>query len=184
MVSGLNVAYELPPAVRSLRDEWTNAGTSAAVICGLLAVTESQLLVFVKDEKNFPQSYSEAQMKALLVLTYGALVFCISGAMSSFVLIDEFSGMQVRAARMGSIGSPVGTVLSSDFGVLRMFGARTSLKWVMYHWLFSVLASVLCTVAQVTMYVWLQESPAIQITVSIIVAFALLPLLYLVPCGQ
>ncbi|KAI0341235.1 hypothetical protein BDW22DRAFT_338892 [Trametopsis cervina] len=180
--AGMNIGYELPAAVRSVRDSWSATAAKAASICALFAVAETQLLVFVKDPMNFQQPTHHTAMKALLAFSYSGLVLGVSGAVSSLVLIDVFGEMGVRASRTQTIDTITsGTVIADDAKVLEMFGARRSLRWWALHWTLTMLAMTFSILTQILLYIWLQESRSIQITATIVVAFSAAPLLYFIP---
>ncbi|KZV65758.1 hypothetical protein PENSPDRAFT_756218, partial [Peniophora sp. CONT] len=96
----VDVEYGLPPAVESLRQGWVTTLQSGAVVSGLLAAVEAQLLVFYKAPGTFvnPGPHSSTQ-SAIMILTYVALICSISATMSSLLLTDEFGEMSTRSAR-------------------------------------------------------------------------------------
>ncbi|KAI0341241.1 hypothetical protein BDW22DRAFT_339545 [Trametopsis cervina] len=181
-MSGMDVRYELPTAIRSVKESWSRTATKAGAICALFAVVEAQLLLFVKDPQNFPRATSLAAIHALLIFTYSAFLFAISGAVSSLVLVDVFGEIPVRAARSQTMDSiTAGTIIANDAQLLEMFGARRSLRWWRYHWATTVACMSFSIIIQILLYVWLQEARSVQITATCIAAFAVLPLFYFVP---
>ncbi|KAI0067481.1 hypothetical protein BV25DRAFT_1107118 [Artomyces pyxidatus] len=175
-----NVAYELPPTVKSLNEGWIATCQSAATVSGLFAAVEAHLLVFVKNPSNYTNSPRYSVMQALLIFTYSALFFSLSATISSLVLTDEFGELPVRASRKSN---PVkqGTFDSSAASLLEVYGARKSWRWVMWHWLFTLIAALICVVVQILLYVWLEESVAVRVTVLCVGVFGILPLLHFLP---
>ncbi|KAI0067850.1 hypothetical protein BV25DRAFT_875925 [Artomyces pyxidatus] len=175
-----NVAYELPPTVKSLNDGWLATCQSAAIVSGLFAIVEAQLLTFVKLPSSYTHPPSFAAMQALLVFTYSALFFSLSATISSLILTDEFGELPVRASRKSN---PVkqGTFDSSAASLLEVYGARKSWRWLMWHWVLTLNGAVVCLAVQIVLYVWLQETVAIKVVVLCIAVFGLLPLLHFLP---
>ncbi|KAI0048475.1 hypothetical protein FA95DRAFT_1039715 [Auriscalpium vulgare] len=202
MSTKTNIAYELPATVKSLNAGWLATCQSAATVVGfsfllvqqtpnlhpsyaqsgLLAVVESQLIAFIKSPSSYPHAASTAQMNALLIFTYAAFFFSLSAMISSLVLTDEFGELPVRASRRSN---PIrqGLYDSSAASLLESYGARKSWRWVMWHWIFTLVASVVSVTVQVLLYVWLQETVAVKVVGLCIGVFGLLPLLRFVPHG-
>ncbi|KAI0259384.1 hypothetical protein BC834DRAFT_635958 [Gloeopeniophorella convolvens] len=175
-----NVAYELPSTVKSLNEGWLSTCQTAAAVSGLFAVVEVLLLAFIKDPVHYTHPHKHAAIQALRAFSYCALFFSCSAAISSLVLTDEFGELPVRASRKAD---PIkqGIFDSSSASLLEVYGARRSWRWVMWHWLFSLMAAVACLVTQILIYVWIEESLSVQITVSCVACFGILPLLHFVP---
>ncbi|KAI0048488.1 hypothetical protein FA95DRAFT_1490826, partial [Auriscalpium vulgare] len=171
---------ELPATVKSLNEGWLATFQTAATISGLLAVVQAQLISFVKNPANYDSTPNHASMQALLALTYCDLFLCLSATVSALILTDEFGELPVRASRV-SDPIKVGTFDSSAASLLEVYGARKSWRWVMFHWLATLLLAVLCMIAQVALYVWLQESLAVKVTVVVVGVFGILPLLHFIP---
>jgi hypothetical protein len=47
--------------------------------------------------------------------------------------------------------------------------------------LFSLIAAIACLVTQILIYVWIEETLSVQITVSCVAGFGVLPLLHFLP---
>ncbi|KAI0249016.1 hypothetical protein BJV78DRAFT_1094989, partial [Lactifluus subvellereus] len=166
---------ELPSTVKSLNDGWLSTCQTAATASGLFAVVEAVLLTFIKDPVHYTHPHTRAARQALLAFSYSALFFSSSATISSLVLTDEFGEIPVRASRKAD---PIkqGLFDSSSASLLEVYGARRSWRWVMWHWLFSLTAAVACLVTQVLIYVWIEEPFSVQITVSCVAGFGVLPL--------
>ncbi|KAH9035756.1 hypothetical protein EDB85DRAFT_2143508 [Lactarius pseudohatsudake] len=178
-----NIAYELPSTVKSLNDGWLATYQSSTVVAGLLAAVEVRLLSFVKNDANFDRNVENSAKDALLIFTYLGLFFGVSAAVSGLILTDDFGELPVRASRQrDSIES--GLFDSGTSELLQSFGARRSWIWVMWHWLFSLIAGTVSLIIQVLIYVSLEESKPVMITLTVITVFAVLPLVYLVPLSS
>ncbi|KAN0132151.1 hypothetical protein V8E53_009917 [Lactarius tabidus] len=182
-----NIAYELPSTVKSLNDSWLSTYQSSTVVAGLFAIVEVQLLSFVKNEANFHRNVGNSAKHALLIFTYLALFFCISAAVSGLILTDEFGELPVRASRKRD---PIqqGLFDSGTLDLLQSYGAKRSWIWIMWHWVFSLIAGIVSLITQILIYIWLEESNSVRITLSILTVFAILPLVHLIPiparCGK
>ncbi|KAH9056289.1 hypothetical protein EDB87DRAFT_1258240 [Lactarius vividus] len=176
-----NIAYELPSTVKSLNDSWLATYQSSTAVAGLFALVEVHLLSFVKNDANFHRSVPANSAKhALLIFTYLALFFCVSAAVSGLILTDEFGELPVRASRKRD---PIqqGLFDSGTLDLLQSYGAKRSWIWIMWHWLFSLVAGIISFITQILIYVWLEESKSVRITLTVITVFAVLPLVHLIP---
>jgi hypothetical protein len=98
-----------------------------------LAVVETSLAAFFKDNKHFKSPQSGVQ-EAILILTYISIILSISATMSALTLTDEFGEIPSRASRDPlHINNPVEIVQGKNWDILRYFGARKSTRWVTYH---------------------------------------------------
>ncbi|KAI0251692.1 hypothetical protein BJV78DRAFT_418339 [Lactifluus subvellereus] len=158
---------------------------AAAVVSTVLAGVESQLLVFFKTSPNITQQSAPVMLQYLLVLTYIALIFSVSATISSLVLTKNFGNVPMLSARFQKrvkrhlITSRFGTAtfqtrFSSDIAPRRW-------RWIEWHWLFTLVLSVLCLQAQIFLYIWMQERGGIRATVSVAGVFSMLPLLHFLP---
>jgi len=145
---------------------------------------------------------------ALLIFTYSALFFCLSATISGLILTDEFGELPVRASRKKDLIQQ-GVFDSGALDLLRTYGAKRSWIWVMWHCefffppnpppqtcvapfnenrahtgLFSLVAGTISLITQLLLYVWLEESDSVRITLTFISLFAVLPLFHLVPRPQ
>ncbi|KAI0298222.1 hypothetical protein BC826DRAFT_998611 [Russula brevipes] len=175
-----NIAYELPSTVKALNDGWLATYQISTVVAALFVGIEVNLLAFVKDDANYHRSTTSSARHALLIFTYSALFFSLSAAISGLILTDEFGALPVRASRKPD---PIqqGVFDSSALDLLQSYGAKRSWIWVMWHWLFSLVAGTVSLITQVLLYVWMEESNSVRVTFTFVTLFAVLPLLHLVP---
>ncbi|KAN0129129.1 hypothetical protein V8E53_013000, partial [Lactarius tabidus] len=146
----------------------------------VLSGVESQLLVFFKSSPTSTQQPVPAIFELLLLLTYVALIFSVSATISSLVLTENFGNVPVLVARFRAKAkfitsqkferAYVQTSPSDDITPRRW-------RWIEWHWLSTLLVSVLCLPAQILLYIWMQEGGCIRAAVSIASVFAMLPLL-------
>ncbi|KAI9435123.1 hypothetical protein H4582DRAFT_1973032 [Lactarius indigo] len=61
------------------------------------------------------------------------------------------------------------------------YKARSMLTWVELHWMLSLIGATILPIAQVLLYVWLEESNSVRIAVSVITMFAALPMVFFIP---
>ncbi|KAI0300019.1 hypothetical protein B0F90DRAFT_1817817 [Multifurca ochricompacta] len=161
---------------------------AAAVVSTVLAGVESQFLVFFKSSPDFTQESKPAMLQYLLVLTYIALIFSVSATISSLVLTENFGNVPMLVSRfrekLKSITNPgfeTASFLQSSFGDAI---APRRWRWIEWHWLFTLVISVLCLPAQILLYIWMQERDGIRVTVSVAGVFAMLPLLHFLPIPE
>jgi len=181
--------YALPTTVEATRSGWLSTFQSAATVSGLLAAVTAQLLVFFRTNDAFGANGDQKdhpKREAVLTLTYVALILSIGATLSSLILTDEFSDIPIRAARSPygpesskTEGDPI--FLGKDWEILRTFGLRKSARFVVGHWLLSLLLSSVCTTGSIVVYVISQEQRRTMTIISAAAFFALLPILQFIP---
>ncbi|KAH9049826.1 hypothetical protein EDB83DRAFT_2266689, partial [Lactarius deliciosus] len=144
----------------------------------LFAVIEVCLLSFVKNDANFDRNVVGNSAKdALLIFTYLGLFFSVSAAVSGLILTDDFGELPVRASRQREEG----LFDSGTLELLQSYGAKRSWIWSR---LISLIAGTVSLIIQVLIYVSLEESKPVRITLTVITVFAVLPLVHLVPLSS
>ncbi|KAH9035760.1 hypothetical protein EDB85DRAFT_1862769, partial [Lactarius pseudohatsudake] len=173
-----------PTTVKSLNDGWLTTYQSSALNSRGAWQVEVRLLSFVKNDANFDRNVVRNSAKdALLIFTYLGLFFSVSAAVSGLILTVDFGELPVRASRQRD-SMELGLFDSGTSELLQSFGARRSWIWVMWHWLFSLIAGTVSLIIQVLIYVSLEESKPVIITLTVITVFAVLPLVHLVPLSS
>jgi len=154
------IADEIPSTLNSSNDGWLATYQSSMIVVGLFVGVEVPLLFFLKSDSNFQRSGNAAK-QALLALAYGGLFFSFSAAFSGLILTTQLRKIPAQTPKVSSDRqTPRGCVLT-------------------WHWVLSLIGSMILPVAQVLLYVWLEESNTIIITLSIVTLFALFPLVFL-----
>lgn len=154
---------------------------AAAVVSTVLSGVESQLLVFFKSSPNSTQQPTPAILECLLLLTYVALIFSMSATISSLVLTENFGNIPMLVARFReNITTPRFETASFEARLSDDITPRRW-RWIEWHWLFTLLVSMLCLPAQILLYIWMQEGGSIRAAVSVTSVFAMLPLLHFIP---
>jgi hypothetical protein len=149
----------------------------------MLAGVEVHLLASVKNNTTFNRCNTT---HALLMSTYSALFFFLSAALGGLILTNKFGEFLARESwKRDAIQCGDGSKRSSQC------------VWVMRHCecavhymaglpspqiagLISLIAGTIFLIAQVLLYGWLEESVFVKGTLSIIMAFAVLFLKYLI----
>ncbi|KAI0263579.1 hypothetical protein BC834DRAFT_971263 [Gloeopeniophorella convolvens] len=151
---------------------------AAAVVSTVLAGLESQLLIFFKTSFNPAQSPKQNILSLMIALTYIALIFSVSATISSLVLTENFGDVPRMVARLRerlrSGAAPSPTTFGDQIAPRRW-------RWMEWHWLFTLVVSVLSLLVQIMLYIWLQEKNAMKVTISIASVFGMLPLLHFLP---
>ncbi|KAH9037759.1 hypothetical protein EDB84DRAFT_1560513 [Lactarius hengduanensis] len=154
-MSRISIAFDFLSTIKSLIDSGqllTICQASMAVVNIFMGV-EVPLLLFIKDDSNFPRSIGNNTKQVLLTLAYSSIFFSLSAAVSGFVLTHKLGKTPPQI--------PL-------------------LTWVAFHWVLSLIGATILPIAQVLFYVWLEESNSVRITVSIIAVFAALPIVFLI----
>ncbi|KAH9056300.1 hypothetical protein EDB87DRAFT_1687627 [Lactarius vividus] len=120
---------------------------------------EVPLLFFIKDDSNFSKSSGSHAKQVILIFAYTSVFFSLSTTISGFIL----PYMPVKLpAQMPQVSQG--------------YESRPPLTWMELHWILSLIGATVIPIAQVLLYVWLEESNAVRITLTGIAVFALLPL--------
>ncbi|KAF8202516.1 hypothetical protein BJ912DRAFT_945049 [Pholiota molesta] len=168
--------YKLPQTVEYIQQGWLSTCQSSAAISGFLTVTATLLLLFLKNTANFDGSRqnSHGMLIALELLSYASIFLNISSCMSCFILLDRLGDVPYKSSRDPDV--PIGgrTTLEQE-GVMRTYGIGALWQWVFWHWLFCFITGAWSILAQILIYIWLQESSQTQIGLSVIGAFSILP---------
>jgi hypothetical protein len=122
---------------------------------------------------------------ALLIFGYWALLFSCSSTVTSFVLSNEFSKIPIRAAQMPHLRKS-GIYVTSSMRLLQEFGASPASRFLIWYCelclafltsssgircrmherffegMFSLIAGIMCTILQVVLYIWYQETLAVK----------------------
>ena len=89
------------------------------------------MVAFFKDDNNFHSTQKGVQ-KAILTLTYAAIILSISATISALTLTDHFGEIPSRASREPGINDAKAQS-GSDWDILRRFRTRKSTLWLIYH---------------------------------------------------
>ncbi|VDB87049.1 unnamed protein product [Peniophora sp. CBMAI 1063] len=183
----VDVDYALPPAIEKMQGSWMSTLQSGAVVTSVIAGVEAQLLVFYSDNGSFGLDDNAPSSKIQIViqiLTYVALVCSVSATITSLFLIDEFGEIPTRAARYRNPSTQACKMAGTDWSLLEAFRLRRGSKFVVYHWLSSILAAALCTVLSTAVYVVSQKPLAAQVIITVVTVVSVLPFLYFVVPGE
>ena len=131
---------------------------------------------------------------ALDVVGFSSIFLNISACISCFILLDRLGEIPYHAARDSNV--PLGGKISvPQHRILRIYGIGALWRWVVWHCEFSKqlvtffkltnnFLGLLCFImgacgifAQLLLYVWLQESKAIKISLTVVVGFSVVPLI-------
>ncbi|KAF8900564.1 hypothetical protein CPB85DRAFT_157604 [Mucidula mucida] len=115
----------------------------------------------------------------LYIAAFGAILLNISATMTSLVLIERLSGLQWNAAKRhwaannGFVVNFDGVSLLSDFGVHKLW------RYLIWHWLISLIAGMWCMLFEIIMFVWVSQKTtnAAKIAMTCFMVFTALPLI-------
>ena len=148
---------------------------------------EIPLLFFFKDDSNFYRS-GVAAKQALLVLAYSTLFLSLSAAVSGLILTNKlrkapthilqevFSDGETPASSCGYEGRLIWVAGHCEYSVPIYISNPPSSPYI--AGLLSLIGGVILPVAQVLLYVWLEESNTVRLFLSVITLFALLPIVF------
>ncbi|TFK37684.1 hypothetical protein BDQ12DRAFT_750514, partial [Crucibulum laeve] len=170
----------LPPTIQSIQDGWLRTCQNGTIVSALLTAAAAQLLSFFKSASSFDEGRNNpnAARTFLLIICYSSLFFNVSASISSFILIDKLGELPFRASQRGQQTlPPPQTAMSStdpDY-LLKRYGIGRWWSFLIWHWLFCFVLGIWCIILQLLTYIWLQETLPIQISMSCLAAFTLLP---------
>ncbi|QRV85686.1 transmembrane protein [Ceratobasidium sp. AG-Ba] len=137
---------------------------------------EAQLLGFVKTAPGIKDTSSTAY-QVLVALTYVALFFSVSATVSSLILTDECTDLDVRAASKPKRNEleEMEAGMSID-ELLVEYGMRKSCWGIKIHWAYMLLSGYVCFLTQMVLYVSLADTTAVRVVTYIAGAVSILPI--------
>ncbi|KAF8964804.1 hypothetical protein BDZ97DRAFT_865155 [Flammula alnicola] len=178
-IQKMDIEYELPKVVLSVRDGWQWTCQSGAVVSGLLAAVAAQLLVFFKAPSSYSHA-SQTEIDIIVAFCYAGLFLNIGATISSFVLIDELGELGFQASRRADSLKQIGEISVTQENLLLKFGASRSWKSKLYHWLFIFYSGILALTTSVLVYACTQEAVATRVVMTFIVSATLGPTTYFI----
>ncbi|KAF8265864.1 hypothetical protein EI94DRAFT_263494 [Lactarius quietus] len=157
----------LADIVKSSDDGLLAIYEGSMTVIGIFVGIQGPLLFYFLNDSNFQKSGSVAK-QTLLALALCGLFLSLSAAVAGLILTNE----------LGKTPTPQQLSDGETPDTSRGYEGRA---WVKWHWIFSLAAGIVLPVTQVLVYVWLEESNFVKITLSIITVFSVLPSLYLIP---
>jgi len=175
MSGNIVLTYKLPPVIKSLQMGWLASFQTSAAVNGHFAVVAAILLVGVK-ATTFPENTNHKALTFLTLLSYASLTFCISATVTSLILADRLGEIPIRASAQSELAKE-GSVQASPSYLLKRYGAGSAWGLGVWHWIFCMLAGIWCIFIELLVYIFLQESKTVQITLTCLMAFSTSPFL-------
>ncbi|KAF5328570.1 hypothetical protein D9758_017734 [Tetrapyrgos nigripes] len=203
-----NLHYELPPFVRSLKEGWHTSLQAAAVVSTLFAQTAAQFLGTVKDAYTSPADTppinstitdaasqllsagppipSTASQTALLIVSYGAIIFGYSATISSLFLSERVASLPVLAQFKASDGGKMPQLKSQPIStVMTWCNTGWKFKYLFWHFFISLILGTLCNFLQVFVFICVVESStSIAIPVAMGIAMMWCLIFFVFVLGQ
>ncbi|KAF5341437.1 hypothetical protein D9758_014745 [Tetrapyrgos nigripes] len=170
-----NLHYELPPFVKSLKEGWHTSLQAAAVVSTLFAQTAAQFLGTVKTTP-IPDTASQT---ALLIFSYGGIIFGYSATISSLFLNARIASLPVLAKfTKGSDRDKMPQLETQPIRtVMTWCHVGWKFEYLFWHFLISLVLGTLCNILQVFVFVCVIEWPtsiAIPVAMGIVVMWCLI----------
>ncbi|VDC02914.1 unnamed protein product [Peniophora sp. CBMAI 1063] len=166
-----DLQYKLPPVVKSITNGYTTTLASGEVVSSIIAGVEAQLIGFYNGDSKL--SANPNAKAAVMIMTYIAFLCSISATIDSLLLTDDLAELASRSTRARPDEVDLTTTVESQ--ALKKFGTRAGFSFIMKHWITSLSAACLCTIASAVVHAVIQGSLATTVTVPIIAAFSALP---------
>ncbi|KAL0952709.1 hypothetical protein HGRIS_006945 [Hohenbuehelia grisea] len=175
---------KLPGFVDALQKGWLSTFQVAATVSALFAAVATQLFVFMKDPTNFSSDSSGAADKDapanidtpayrfLLVLAYASIICNCNATLAALALSERLGNLPYASQLVSANESTVTRMLGSEHDVLRRFGIGKF--WLLNFWLWhlSFLLGIATTVAEIYVYMYMEESVIVRIMVSFLLVMA------------
>jgi len=98
-----------------------------------LAAVDASLLAFFRDDINYNSPQPKTQ-QVIITLTLDGTIFSMSATFTALRLTGEFGEIPIRASRdIAREGSPPWAGVLDNWELLRLFGARKSTRWIIWH---------------------------------------------------
>ncbi|KAJ8073301.1 hypothetical protein PM082_020174 [Marasmius tenuissimus] len=188
----VDMQYQLPPLLESLKTSWDIALQSSAMVTALLASLSATLLQTYRSDPSFGPIFGEnvvgfnATERRLAValhsFSYGSLLLNASATFTSLMLIDKLGGMSRRSAStdLSNRVDQGNLVAKTDFEIFAArIGNRGYFRYSYWHWRASLFGGIFCLVLQIVLYAILKgrinESMFPWIFAIVLAAWVLLP---------
>ncbi|KZP34024.1 hypothetical protein FIBSPDRAFT_924352 [Athelia psychrophila] len=175
MSGNIVLTYKLPPVIKSLQLGWLASFQTSASVNGLFAVVSALLLIGVK-LSTYPEDTNPKAKTFLTLLSYSSLVFSISATVTSLILADRLGEIPIRASTKSELAQD-GSVQATPTYLLKRYGAGSAWTFGVWHWIFSMLAGIWCIFIEMLVFIFLQESTTVKITMTCLLAFSTSPFL-------
>ncbi|KAG8860512.1 hypothetical protein FRB96_003766 [Tulasnella sp. 330] len=139
------------------------------------------MLTLIKTpDANDPIKHNNPKaFRFLLLLSYSAVLFNGSAAMSQFVMLDRLGEIPMRWASRSVSKAREGserTQKIEDLYSLERYEAGGRWTWAKWHCFVSMMAGSACMIFQTCLFIWLQEVLSVAIVMSFVSIVAAVPL--------
>ncbi|KAG9025581.1 hypothetical protein FS837_004888 [Tulasnella sp. UAMH 9824] len=157
-----------------------------AVVATLLASTEGVFLSIIKSSSQSDQSSSgdAKQMRAMVILTYLAIIFNIGASWSALRMIDGLGKMTFQVAKHKNNRISTGEIVE-QFRLEKVRDVAQGMRqhgisgiWTFFSWhcFISLCLGSLCVLAQILLYIWINEDVLVAITVTVLAFMTSIPI--------
>ncbi|KAG8957452.1 hypothetical protein FRC00_003956 [Tulasnella sp. 408] len=157
-----------------------------AVVATLLASTEGVFLSIIKSSPQSAPSESEdpKKMRAMVILTYLAIIFNIGASWSALRMIDILGKMTFLVAQHKNKRISTGEIVE-QFRLEKVRDVAQGMKlhgisgiWTFFSWhcFISLCLGSLCVVAQILLYIWINEDVRVAIAVTVLAIMTSIPI--------
>ncbi|KAL0952561.1 hypothetical protein HGRIS_006817 [Hohenbuehelia grisea] len=183
MPTTIQIAYELPRVVESVRNGWIATCQLAALMSTIFAVVATQIFVMSPERLERFQDKNQSTLTAFLAFGYLAIILNCGTVLTSFLLVDRLGDLTFSSSTAES-GAPDNgqLIVNSTSHLMQLYGAGTSWSWMVLQWFISQQAGVFCLLVQITVFIWLHPvSLGVKVITLLAALFAFLPMLLLLP---
>ncbi|KAG8899261.1 hypothetical protein FRC00_001675 [Tulasnella sp. 408] len=157
-----------------------------AVVATLLASTEGVFLSIIKSSSQGAPSESEdpKKIRAMVILTYLAIIFNIGASWSALRMIDILGKMTFLVAKHKNNRISTGEIVE-QFRLEKVRDVAQGMKlhgisgiWSFFSWhcFISLCLGSLCVVAQILLYIWINEDVQVAIAVTVVAVVTSIPI--------
>ncbi|KAG7089733.1 hypothetical protein E1B28_011387 [Marasmius oreades] len=167
--SDLSLGYRLPKLIEAKQKRWIRTLKDGTIISSILTVVSGQLLIFYRSSFS---SLNQDRSLAIAFLSNLSFIFNLISTFISIVLANKLGRLPDVAARRDAIAPQDGYVSASG-GSLKLYGLKTSWYLMAFYWAICFSSGIGCLLAQVMVYVWMDEALPVKIVATCLVVLAL-----------
>ncbi|KIJ61744.1 hypothetical protein HYDPIDRAFT_115562 [Hydnomerulius pinastri MD-312] len=173
----------VPVTVYRIQKNWLFSCKAAVLLSVVFTVLAVGLLVLLKSLRT--EYGNRSAWTACLFFSYSAVMFNAAGALSSVTLMHQLGNIQIPTfySRMLAANAAFGMSreehANAQDHALRYYGTGRMWIFMTWHWVGCLFGGVLCIIAEVMVFIWLNESAELKAALACVAALVALPLLWL-----
>ncbi|KIY72397.1 hypothetical protein CYLTODRAFT_417984 [Cylindrobasidium torrendii FP15055 ss-10] len=170
-LSAVNLTYELPPLVETVKLGWTNVTRQMAIVSSALAICSVLLLTQAQ-----AAAAARPVLDALFVFAYASILCNIGSALCSALVEQRLAAIPYESSKEGHNPPTAGWYHGTN-RLLQRYGVGPSWTVLLWYWIITFHTGVASLFVQIGIQLWIQQqSLAGKIAVSCIIGLVAAPL--------